>query len=496
LGVAASIVSDGSGTPYRLVLASNKSGASSTMKISVSGDGVAAPDATLASLLAYDPAGTQNLSQTSAAQNALLDVNGIAVSSASGSVSGAIQGVTLDLNQLGSTNVTIAKDSGAVKDSVNAFVKAYNDLNNTIKGLTSYDPTTRRAGVLLGDSTVRAIQSQLSQQLGTAVTGAAGKLTTLNQAGISRDKNGNLSVDSTKLQKALSENFSDIAGLFAAIGTASDARVAFNGSTAATKPGVYDVNITQRATRGSLTSSPLPPSTVIAPNTIWSVTLNQTETYSSSKVQRVAIPAGTYNNTELSSMLRAAINGNAAFAGAGDSVDTEISGGVLSISSSRYGTASNIAIDSISGTLVADLFGSASPVVGVNVAGTIDGIAATGSGRTLTASSGPAEGLTLTVDSELLGAHGTVSFSQGYAHQLNNLAAGFLGKDGVISNKSDGLNVTSKAVSKSRDAFNERLAATEKRYRAQFTALDMMLTSMQSTSTYLSQQLNALANNT
>ena len=49
------------------------------------------------------------------------------------------------------------------------------------------------------------------------------------------------------------------------------------------------------------------------------------------------------------------------------------------------------------------------------------------------------------------------------------------------------------ALRKRLEEINLRLEQVEKRYRAQFTALDSMLASMQQTSSYLSQQLAALA---
>jgi flagellar hook-associated protein 2 len=101
----------------------------------------------------------------------------------------------------------------------------------------------------------------------------------------------------------------------------------------------------------------------------------------------------------------------------------------------------------------------------------------------------------LSITGGATGSRGTVSFSQGYAYQLNSLAASFIGTSGLITGKSDGLNVTMKSVASDRDTFSNKLADIEKRYRAQFTALDTALASMQSTSSYLTQQLAALAKN-
>lgn len=496
IGVQASIVSDGSASPYRLVLTSNKTGEKSSMKITLSGENGAAADPALQALLGYDPGGAQGMKQTSAAQSAKLDVNGVLVTSDTNNITGAIQGVTLDVNQTGKSNVTIAKDTNAVKTSVEAFVKAYNTLNSTMKSLTSYDPETKKGGPLVGDSTVRSVQTQLRGLLGGAV--GEGKLTTLGQIGISFQKDGSLAVDSSKLNKAMTDNFGEIAGLFAAVGKASDANIKFNTSTAKTQPGSYAVNITEMASKGNVTSTAaLAPTTTIAPNTSWMVTLNQTDPETASRTATVKLNAGTYTPEELSSMIRAAINGNTNFVENGDTVETKIEDGKLSLSSTRWGSASNLSIETMTGSSVDDVFGAGAEFKkGKDVAGTIGGAPATGNGQSLTAAAGSkAEGLKIDVTDGVAGERGTISFTQGYAYQLNNLATSFMGKEGLITNKADGLNVSIKAVDKERERFTARLEQTEKRYRAQFTALDTMLASMQATSNYLTQQLAALAAN-
>ncbi|MBQ5962699.1 flagellar filament capping protein FliD [Massilia sp. ZL223] len=495
IGVTATIVSDGGDNPYHLVLTSNKTGAKSSMKISVDGDSGQPPNPDIAALLGHDPGGVQGLKQTSAARDTLLNMNGIDIRSSSTTVTEAVQGVSLDVTAVGSATLNVSRDTASVSSAVNNFVKAYNDLNKTITGLTGYNAETKTAGVLQGDASVRSIQSQLRRQLGTAVEGLGGKLTTLSQVGITFQKDGNLAVDSSKLNKAVNENFAEIGGLFAAVGAATDGMIKFDKSGPATKPGTYGVNITTLASQGTLTSaSALSGSTTIAAGTTWRITLNQTDPVTASKTQDIALTAGTYTNEQLASMLRAAVNGNSVFAGAGDTVETKVdSNGLLSVSSSKYGSTSNIAIATVSGTDPAILFGGAAPVVGKDVEGTIGGVAATGNGQALTAAAGsPAEGIQISITGGAIGERGTVSFSKGFAFELTNLAASFTGKGSLLTSKTDGLNVTLKAINTQKDQFNSRLEGIEKRYRAQFTALDAALVSMQSTSAYLTQQLAAL----
>jgi len=498
VGVTATIVSDGSDMPYHLVITNNSTGSSSAMKISVNGADNQAPDAAIAALMGYDPGGAQGLTQTSGAQDTKLTMNGIAVTSKTTSVSNAIQGVSLDVTSLGSSTLTVSKNTTAVSDAINSFVKAYNDLNKTISGLTSYNADTKTGGALQGDASVRAIQSQLRRQLGTTVEGLGGKLTNLSQVGISFQKDGSLAVDSSKLSTAITNNFGDIGGLFAAMGSASDSGISFDKSTAATKAGEYAVQIDSMATKGTFAGDKaLSGATLIEANTTWAVTLNQTDPVTSTKVQNIAIPAGTYDNTQLAAMLRAAINGNSTFSGAGSAVETAVDkDGKLSVSSSIFGEKSNISIAYVTGTKLDAVFGSADAKKGSDVVGSIGGVAATGNGQTLTAAAGsPAEGIQISIKSGDKGDRGTVTFSQGYAYQLTNLAATFVGKDSILQGKTDGLNSSVKSVADQRDKFSTRLTAVEARYRAQFNALNTMLSSMQSTQSYLTQQLAAIAAN-
>ena len=131
---------------------------------------------------------------------------------------------------------------------------------------------------------------------------------------------------------------------------------------------------------------------------------------------------------------------------------------------------------------------------GLDVAGTINGVTATGSGQFLTPAPTARPGLKIQVTGDSLGDRGTLDFSQGYASQLSKLIDGFVGGDGLISSRTDGINRSIKDVGNSRDALNVRLTSIEAQYRKQFTALDVMISNMTSTSNYLTQQLAALAN--
>ncbi|WP_332856533.1 flagellar filament capping protein FliD [Duganella sp. S19_KUP01_CR8] len=500
-GVTASIVSDGatgaSATPNHLILTSTATGVSSTMKITLSGSGGNPPDPDLVSLLGYDPGGVQSLSQKTSAADTLATVNGIAVTSSSTSISGAVTGVNISALKVGSSTLSVSKDSGSLSTSVSGFVKAYNDLNNQIKQLGAYDPDTKTGGPLLGDTTLRNLQASIRRQLGTSIAGLQGtSLTNLSQIGISFQKDGSLTLDNAKLQKAVTNNFNDIAGLFAAVGHGSDPEVKFSSSGTNTKAGDYAINITQLATQGTLQGTTvLPAETVIDADTTWTVTLNDTTPATLANTATISLPAGSYNPSQLATLLQSSINGVSAFSGAGATVSATVGDdGKLKLASTNYGAKSNIHIATATGTDISAVFGTGASVDGVDVAGTIGGYTAIGSGQSLTGAPGaPVDGLKLTITGDTIGSRGSFGFSQGYAYQLNALAAGYLGAKGAITSRTTGLNNSVKDISKQKDAFSARLVDIEARYRAQYTALDTSIASMNTTASFLTQQFAALA---
>jgi len=476
VGVTASIVSDGTAS-NRLVLTSTRTGASSSMKISVSGDSA------IASLLAQDPAGTQNLSQSVAGQDASLTINGMPVSSASNSVSDAVTGVTFTLAKAGTTNVTVASNTTSAQSAIQGFVKAWNDATGTLKSLTSYDADTKQGGLLLGDATALRIESALRSALGSSVAGRSSGLTLLSQVGISIQKDGTLSLDNSKLQTALSSSLDDVAGLFATAGRASDPLVRFLGAGPLTQPGNHAISVTTLATQGRATGSNALSATTTIDSSNDTLALGVDGTGAS-----ITLAHGTYSPAQLAAALQSAINGSNALAAAGASVSVTQSGGMLAVISARFGAVSTVNLSG--GNALTALFGTPSIATGTDVSGTIDGAAASGDGQILIAASGSAAtGLRIKVLGGSIGARGGIIYSHGVGDRLGTLLENLLANKGLIGGRTDGLQISIENIGHQRDAINRRLATTEARYRAQFTALDNLISSMNSTSSFLTQQL-------
>ncbi|MCE7509974.1 flagellar filament capping protein FliD [Alloalcanivorax xenomutans] len=198
-GVQASIVNDGSGTPYRLVMTSAKTGTEEAISgVSFSGG--------LGSALSLDGASEVT------ARNAEFTINGIAMQSQSNKVEDAIQGVTLNLVEEGESSLDITRDTDAIKKAVNEFVSAFNNLKESIGSLTSFNSETGESGELIGNSTVRRIESELRGVLSAGVD--EGEYRVLADLGVSLQRDGTLKVNDEDLDEAISNNLEGVSRFF------------------------------------------------------------------------------------------------------------------------------------------------------------------------------------------------------------------------------------------------------------------------------------------
>nr|WP_308610534.1 flagellar filament capping protein FliD [Massilia frigida] len=484
VGVTATIISDGGANPNRLVLTSTQTGETSSMRIGVSGDPA------IDSLLGYAADGTQNMTQNSVAQNAKLTINGVAISSPGNNVSEAIQGVTISALKVGTSTVSITSDSTGAKTAINNFIKSYNELNSTIAGLTTAPKASegKGAGVLLGDATTRNLQSSLRKMFFTPVPGMDGDISSLSQLGVSFQPDGSLKLDNTKLQKAIDTNLDDVSKLLSTVGSTSDSLVSFVGSTSNSTVGTKSLLLTQMATQGSATGSTAADTSITAGvNDQLSLTINGV-------TSTATLLAGNYTAASLASHVQSIINGAVGATGAsatsGTGVTVKQDSGIFTITSNKYGSTSKI---SLSGSGASALLGTPTVVDGLDVAGTIGGALATGSGQNLTGDVGSASsGIQVQITGGVIGERGTVNISKGVGAQFTELVDSFLNAKGTIPGKNAGINASLADIAKQRAALNVRLTQTEKDLRRQYSTLDVTLSGMSSTSNFLAQQLASL----
>lgn len=203
-GVRASVVTDTLGS--RLSLVSSTSGSAGAITL-----GGRLTDSTTATTIGF------SVGQTAA--DARLTVDGLATTSASNTVTGAIPGVTFQLLAASvgtSVQVQITNDNSSVESAAQSFVKAYNTVVADIKTQTGKQ-ASGAAEPLYGSPVLSQLQSQLSAALFAG--GAAGSVSSIEQLGMAVNPDGTLTLSTTAFDAALNAHFSDVVGFFQSAGS-------------------------------------------------------------------------------------------------------------------------------------------------------------------------------------------------------------------------------------------------------------------------------------
>ena len=159
-------------------------------------------------------ASTTGVTQTQAAQNAELKLNGVELESNTNAFASVVPGLTINVSAVGTSLLSITQDTDATKDKIQKFVDAYNAVNDLLSSSTKYDADSGVKGVLQGDSSTVSLQNSLRMLTQGIVGNATGKFTRLSDIGIQMQQGGALKVDSTKLAEALGD-MASVKSLFA-----------------------------------------------------------------------------------------------------------------------------------------------------------------------------------------------------------------------------------------------------------------------------------------
>ena len=199
-GVTATVLRDASGE--RLLMRSRDTGEALGFEVQVTdADGVATEG--LSRLAVQD--GVASGVQVTHGANAQATINGIAIESASNTFKDGLPGITLQLSQVTTApvEVSVNNDKAAMTKTIQSFVDAYNALNDMLTSTTKYDPDSKVAGTLQGDSTAVGLQNALRGMMRSVTPGGA--FTTLADIGIDIKSGGKMSIDSTRLNAALDD---------------------------------------------------------------------------------------------------------------------------------------------------------------------------------------------------------------------------------------------------------------------------------------------------
>ncbi len=493
LGVTASIVSDAGN--FKLLVTS-ASGETSEIEITAT----EALGSTGLSNFNFN-ATTRNLTQQQGGQDALIRVNGLALTRSTNHLTDVIPGLELDLANSSLTevvNIGITADKSIAEKAIRDFVKSYNTFLADSTKLIGFDSTKKEYGSLRQDPLAKNLVQQVRNQLGLNVTGLSGTFTTFASLGIKTELDGTLKIDdsteSTSFRSAIDTNFNAVRDVFVPKVGSDNAQIILNKSSANSTPGTYPVVITQQPSKGSLVADAMV-------STFPLDTTGKTYTFTAAvdgiSADPITLPTTTYaTGAALAADIQTRINADAKITAGKVSVSVAFNTltNKLEFTSNAYGSSSNVAITGPSADM-ADLGVSAAiGTAGTDVAGTVGGVAAFGFGDVLLPAIGSkAEGLSMRVTPGATS--GNITFSRGFAGTFTSLINNFLKTNGLIKSHEKVINQQVEKVKVDQTALDKRSNAYRARLQAQFSAMESIVRSLKSTGTFLTGAFKALSGN-
>lgn len=189
--------------------------------------------------------------------DAELLVNNVKVSRNTNEVSDVLTGLTLSLKKADvgtELNIAVQRDRDSIKTKIEDFVKSYNTYVDYVNSNSTYNEETKEAGPLLGDITSRTVGTRLGNALRSTVYDDDFEYSQLIEIGIETDTKGKLTINSSKLTDALTENVDSVISLFSATRKSSDNDIQLVYHSSKTSAGTYAVNITQAAEQATVES--------------------------------------------------------------------------------------------------------------------------------------------------------------------------------------------------------------------------------------------------
>lgn len=423
--------------------------------------------------------------EVTAATDALLTVDGVSLSSASNTLSNVVGGMTLTLKKEGSSSVQVSQDNSAIKKKFTDFQKAFNDIIGFIRSNTQLDPETYQTGALFGDQSVTQVESTLNTMLFDNL--GTGAFKTLADIGFSLDDQGKLKLDETKLDSAIANKLPDLKSLMVASGSSINPSIKFvsGGSlSVASGPGGYAIDITQAATKGTVSAN-----TAFTTNSSVAETLTFDGSLFGSGPVNLFVPTGS----SLTSLIDL-INKDSRLK---DLVVASNDGGKLKVESKRFGTAGNFSIVSDQAEAADNSgigTGGGVAVAGLDVAGTINGEAATGSGQFLLGKSGnkTTDGLQIQYTGTTTGSVGTLVYNRGVAAMANYRVNSFTDSvNGLLTSVDKTYTDQIQDIDDRISSLQKLISLREESLRSKFLAMEQAMSAAQAQGAQLSAMLRS-----
>ncbi|MDT7935129.1 MAG: flagellar filament capping protein FliD [Sphingomonadaceae bacterium] len=472
-GVTASLVADGGGS--RLVVR-GREGSANGFTVSPALEG--GPQG-----FRYPPVGGTGLELATAAADAQLSVDGVAVERGSNRLDDVLPGFEIELRRAanGPVSLTAERPASQARDIADAFVAAYNSLAARLAAATRGRSDGNEAGPLQSASAVRSLAAELSRLTATEIAGRS-----LGALGFRTGRDGQLTLDREQFDRAVAADPGALDALIAPVRRSSSAAVTVS-SAPSGRSGRFEITDLQPARAGTLTGESASaafatPLEIDAPGASFSLAVD------GGAAVAVTVAAGGYASGEaFAAALEAAAN--SALAGSARRISADWVGDRLRLTSASVGATSRLGLSGIEPWLTARLgLDTAVAEPGAAARGRIAGVEAVGYGTRLTAAAGsPASGLVLEIGAAPPQA-ATITIEDGLAQRLTRLSAAMTGPGGALASAQETRRSTTLAQALTdlqKRATTERAALLR-----QFTTMDRAVSAFKATGAQLQQQID------
>ena len=431
----------------------------------------------------------QGFTQQQEGKDAILSVNGLEVTRTTNTIDDVIDGMTFDIfnaDPAQEVSINVSEDRALAETAIRDFVEAYNTFVNEMQRLRDTDTDEDGQGSLNNDSLAGNLMRSVRGQISAAVPGLDQGIDSLASIGIRTRLDGTLEFaddgEATDFSAVFSSQFEAVRDLFVPSMESSNARITPSNFGNRTQAGIYEVEITQEATRGALTADT---ATATFPLDVTSDDYSFTIEVNGRESAMISLPQKSYASLgDVATELQTLINADSNLREGGARVNVSVEGGALKFESNTYGRDSSMAITSVGANAGELGLSEATGTTGLDVAGTINGEEGFGYGRILRgALRSPAEGLALEVANGATNA--TVNFSRGFGSGLLSTLDTYVRNSGLISERESTLKDDRVEVSEAREAMERRSEAYRARLEAQFLNMERIVRSLNSTGSFL-----------
>ena len=429
--------------------------------------------------------------------DAILKVDGISIKKSSNRISDVFEGITFDIESatVGKVSkIDVTRDSGTVTEKLAEFVGAYNSVVGFLSSQFKFDPASNTAAPPLnGDSAARQVDRQVKGLIAKRMNGlGAGVPATLTELGLeSNRETGLLSFNPMKLEEVADKDPKAVERILSSFGERLSGNFEFVSRSNATKPGEYDVVVTQARTGAEVAGT-------LAADAL---AQNETLTFNFSRDAQDESPVFRPLDVELlagETAQQQIEKINTAFEDKGFELESYLDDfGVIQIRTTELGSdyAFNVISDQAAGAGTSGIGNVELSSQGTDLAGKIGGIEATVfQGTQLRAANGyDVEGIRVEIPDGVSGSLGKVRIVDGLASILPDIVDSLTGPKGVIGTRTSGVDKRIESLNEDIIKQQERMSRTEERLRRQFTAMEVTMAQLNSLGDYITQQMDAMA---